>query len=73
METPQPFAFTRFRLPWRWDGKPVRLMSRAMDEREQIQPTRTEWLQRYGAKQRYHYHAIQAWQVDDMGEVSNVY
>ncbi len=73
METAQPFAFTRFRLPWRWDGGPVRLMSRAMDEREQIQPTRAEWMQRYGAKQRYHYHAIQTWQVDDMGEVSNAY
>jgi len=68
-----PRSFTRFRLPWRWDGRPVRLMSRAMDERERTQPTRADWLQRYGAKQRYHYHAIQAWQVDDMGEVSNVY
>jgi hypothetical protein len=27
-----PLAFTRFRMPWRWDGQPVILQSRAWDD-----------------------------------------
>src|SRR5207237_788611 len=35
-----PKAFTRFRMPWRWDGQPVVLQSRAWDEGGNVQPTR---------------------------------
>ena len=35
-----PKAFTRFRMPWRWDGQPVVLQSRAWDEAGNMQPLR---------------------------------
>src|SRR5215470_9066097 len=35
-------AFTRFRLPWRWDGGPAVLQSRAWDEAGYAQPTRAQ-------------------------------
>ena len=35
-------ALTRFRMPWRWDGQPVILQSRAWDEAGNMQPTREE-------------------------------
>lgn len=71
--TALPLAFQRFRLAWEWDGAPVSLMSRATDERGRVQPARDAWLAAYGAKQRYHYHAIQVWRIDDLGEVTNAY
>ncbi len=33
-------AFVRFRLPWKWDGGPAILQSRAIDEAGAVQPTR---------------------------------
>ncbi len=68
-----PQAFTRFRLPWRWDGRPSVLQSRAVDETGAVQPTRAALLAERGASYRYHYHAIQSWSVAAAGEVSNVY
>ena len=35
-----PKAVTRFRLPWRWDGGPAVLQSRAIDETGAVQPSR---------------------------------
>ena len=35
-------AFTRFRAPWRWDGGPAVLQSRAWDEAGNVQPTRAQ-------------------------------
>src|SRR5437870_657704 len=35
-------AFTRFRVPWRWDGGPAVLQSRAWDETGYAQPTRAQ-------------------------------
>ena len=37
-------AFTRFRMPWRWDGGPATLQSRAWDEAGNVQPTRAEFV-----------------------------
>src|SRR3546814_19097770 len=37
-----PQCLTRFRLPWRWDGSPAALASRAADETGYIQPTRQQ-------------------------------
>ncbi|MEO8038704.1 MAG: sulfite dehydrogenase [Betaproteobacteria bacterium] len=66
-------SLTRFRLPWRWDGAPAVLMSRAHDRRGQVQPPRAEWIGRYGSTQRYHYNAVQAWRVEPDGTLHNVY
>jgi sulfane dehydrogenase subunit SoxC len=68
-----PKALTRFRLPWRWNGQPVVLLSRATDERGRRQPTRANWLAQYAPGQGYHYNAISAWSVAANGEVRNVY
>ena len=35
-----PAAFTRFRIPWRWNGAPAVLKSRAVDESGYVQPER---------------------------------
>jgi sulfane dehydrogenase subunit SoxC len=66
-------SFTRFRLAWNWNGASTMLMSRATDQRGQMQPTRSAWLQQYGAGHRRHYNAVQAWQVDSDGTLRNVY
>ena len=42
----QPQAFTRFVMPWRWDGQPAVLMSRAWDESGNAQPLRAEFVAR---------------------------
>jgi sulfane dehydrogenase subunit SoxC len=68
-----PQALTRFRMPWRWDGSPSVLLSRAVDETGAVQPTRAALMAARGAQFRYHYHAIQSWNVAAGGAVSNVY
>lgn len=66
-------ALTRFRLPWRWDGRPSVLMSRATDEKDTTQPARSAWIARYAPGQPYHFNGIQSWSVDVNGKVANVY
>jgi sulfane dehydrogenase subunit SoxC len=66
-------AVTRFRMPWRWDGGPSVLQSRAIDETGAVQPSRPALMAARGASFRYHYNAIQSWSVAAAGEVSNVY
>ena len=68
-----PKAVTRFRMPWRWDGSPSVLQSRAIDETGAVQPSRPALMAARGAEFRYHYNAIQSWNVAAAGEVSNVY
>lgn len=68
-----PKALTRFRLPWRWEGMPAVLMSRATDEAGNIQPARAEWMAQFAPGQFYHCNVIQSWAVDANGEVANVY
>ena len=38
-----PKAVTRFRAPWRWDGGPAVLQSRATDDTGMVQPTRAQF------------------------------
>jgi sulfane dehydrogenase subunit SoxC len=68
-----PKALTRFRMPWRWNGSPSVLQSRAIDETGAVQPTRAALMAARGAQYRYHYNAIQTWSVAAAGDVSNVY
>lgn len=78
-----PKAFTRFRVPWRWDGGPVVLQSRAWDEGGNVQPTRAEIIARRGQTAKpvtnplgfpsQHYNGPTSWAVDKAGEVKNVY
>ena len=65
-------AFTRFRLPWRWDGKPATVASRATDETGYVQPTREQLIAVRGTNSGYHFNGIKLWQVDRDGTVTNV-
>lgn len=62
-------CLTRYRLPWRWEGGPAVLLSRAVDETGAVQPTRTALLAERGPESYYHYNAIHAWNVDAKGAV----
>jgi len=64
-----PIAHTRFRLPWRWDGKPTTLMSRAVDETGYTQPTLAEFRGKRGPGTDYHFNYIRSWVVDPDGQV----
>jgi sulfane dehydrogenase subunit SoxC len=75
-------AFTRFRMPWRWDGGPATLQSRAWDEAGNVQPTRAEFVAARGqltkpppvlAFANQHYNSITSWGVASNGEVKHVY
>lgn len=68
-----PQALSRFVLPWRWEGKQAALQSRCIDERGYKQPTRSEIVSVQGTNSVYHYNAIQTWQVDESGSVTNAY
>jgi sulfane dehydrogenase subunit SoxC len=77
-----PKALTRFRLPWRWDGQPVVLQSRAWDEAGNVQPTRAEMFAERGepkvnvpvtAFPMGHMNVITSWAIDGKGEVKHVY
>jgi len=66
-------ALTRFTIPWEWDGGDAILQSRATDSRGNVQPTRDEVIASRGTLSFYHNPCIQSWQVDQTGEISNVY
>jgi len=77
-----PKALTRFRLPWRWDGGPATLQSRASDEKGNMQPTRAEFVAARGelkatvspmAFPNQHFNGITSWGIDASGEVKHVY
>ena len=66
-------AATRFRMPWRWSGGPAVLMSRAVDERGNVQVSRSQLLERMGRNFNYHNSAITCWSVSANGEIAHVY
>jgi sulfane dehydrogenase subunit SoxC len=75
-------AFTRFRMPWHWDGGPATLQSRAWDDAGNVQPTRAEFVAQrgelkavppVGAVLNQHFNAVTSWGVDGNGEVRHVY
>ncbi len=68
-----PMAVTRFRLPWRWDGGPAILQSRATDDSGYVQPSRTRLIADRGARGAYHFNGITSWAVAQSGEVKHVY
>jgi sulfane dehydrogenase subunit SoxC len=63
-------AVVRFRAPWRWDGKPALLQSRAIDETGYVQPRHSELVEVRGVNSFYHYNAIQTWRVNPDGKVA---
>ncbi len=65
-------ALTRFTLPWRWDGKPALLQSRALDETGYVQPTIAQLRKLRGTNSIYHNNSIQTWQVKPDGSIYDV-
>ena len=68
-----PMAWTRFRLPWTWDGQAAHIQSRAIDETGYVQPTIAQLVEARGVNPFYHNNAIKTWAIAATGEVSNVY
>lgn len=75
-------AFTRFRLPWRWNGGPATLMSRAWDESGMGQPLRADFVAQRGETSKVpnilafggqHYNSLTSWGIGANGEVAHVY
>lgn len=67
-----PIAFTRFRLPWRFDGREAVIASRAVDESGYVQPTREALISARGTNSVYHFNGIKFWRVGGDGTVTNV-
>jgi sulfane dehydrogenase subunit SoxC len=77
-----PKAFTRFRMPWRWNGQPVVLQSRAWDEAGNAQPLRADFVAVRGETKESvprnpfpnnHYNSLTSWGIDGKGEIKHVY
>ena len=75
-------AFTRFRIPWQWNGGPAALQSRAWDEAGNAQPTRAQMVALRGQASRVpavtgfpsqHYNGPTTWAIDPAGSVRHVY
>lgn len=64
-------AFTRFRLPWTWDGAERVLLSRCRDESGYVQPFRDELIAERGRFSAYHCNRIKGWLVSTDGSVTN--
>ena len=65
-------CLTRFNLDWVWDGSPVLLQSRAMDETGYVQPNYQQSRAVRGTRSIYHNNSVQTWLVQESGEVKNV-
>ncbi len=65
-------CMTRFTIPWRWDGKPALIQSRAVDETGYVQPTIAEARAIMGTAPVYLNNSIQTWEVLGDGRVNNV-
>jgi sulfane dehydrogenase subunit SoxC len=72
-----PICHTRFRFPWKWDGREAILQSRCVDETGYVQPTLGQLVALRGTNgplgSIYHLNAIQSWLVANDGKVSNVH
>jgi sulfane dehydrogenase subunit SoxC len=77
-----PKAYTRFTMPWRWDGQPVVLQSRAWDEAGNFQPLRADFVALRGETKtvpnvagfpNQHYNSLTSWGIDSKGEIKHVY
>jgi sulfane dehydrogenase subunit SoxC len=64
-----PQAFTRFQLPWQWDGSEVMFASRATDQTGYVQPSVEELIAVRGPNSNYHNNGIKFWKVTPDGNV----
>lgn len=72
MQEPRlPIAFTRFDVPWNWDGKESVLQSRCTDQTGYVQPAKDALVAVRGLNSQYHYNAVKSWKVAMDGSVTN--
>jgi sulfane dehydrogenase subunit SoxC len=62
-------AYTRFSVPWNWDGSATTLLSRATDETGYVQPTRERIVAVRGPGTDYHFNHIVGWRIATDGKV----
>lgn len=67
-----PKAQARFQMDWEWDGKPVKILSRSTDDKNNVQPDRRSLINEMGTNALFHYNAQQTWSIDAEGRVRNV-
>ena len=67
-----PMALHRFYYEFDWDGSPLLLQSRAIDETGYVQPTKNELREVRGTNSIYHNNGIQTWHVRPNGGIENV-
>ena len=66
-------CFTRFRIPWQWNGEKAILKSRAIDETGYVQPERDVLIKSQGQHGYFHYNAIVSWEIASNGSINHVY
>ena len=66
-------CFTRFRIPWQWNGNKTVIKSRAIDETGYVQPERKELVEQRGRHGYFHYNAIVSWEISTQGGIRHVY
>ena len=71
-----PYAHTRFRFAWEWNGEEAVLQSRCTDERGEVQPTIAEAAKILGVTPEYflqadHFNGIQPWKVNRDGGIQS--
>ena len=67
-----PKAFTRFRMPWKWEGGEVTVLSRSTDESGTVQPMLETLVKERGKNSAYHNNVVKAWKIGADGSVKNV-
>ena len=65
-------SLTRFGMEINWQGEPLLLQSRAVDETGYVQPTLSQLREVRGTNSIYHKNSIHTWQVLTGGAVNNV-
>ncbi|MDR0265401.1 MAG: sulfite dehydrogenase [Sphingobacterium sp.] len=62
-------AHTAFKFMWNWDGKPTRVLSKAIDETGYVQPTYNQLVRARESKAGYHFNPVVGWDIEKTGEV----
>jgi sulfane dehydrogenase subunit SoxC len=70
---PTPKSLTAFATPFAWEGgTAMTVMSRAMDDARNVQPTLAAIVAANGDRLRYHVNAIARWSIASDGGVTNL-
>jgi sulfane dehydrogenase subunit SoxC len=68
-----PKSWTRFSYLYKYEGKPLLLASRSVDDSGDVQPTINQEKKIIGVEGVYHRNSINTWQITEKGEVHNAH